>query len=70
MGIKNYNIDLIYKEYSQRLFYCSLRIVGNKMDAEEIMHDTILKYHNYLFKWKIESIDKWLTSICIRKSID
>lgn len=40
------------------------------MDSQEIMHDTLLKYHSYIFKSRIDNLDKWLTSICIRKSID
>ena len=64
------NIKQIYAQYSQRLYFTSLRIVGNRFDAEEIMQDTILKYHNLSGKETILEPGKWLTSICIRKSID
>ena len=64
------NIKLIYGQYSQRLYFTSLRIVGNSFDAEEIMQDTILKYHNLRGKEAILEPGKWLTSVCIRKSID
>ncbi len=64
------NIKQIYAQYSQRLYYTSLRIVGNSFDAEEIMQDTILKYHNLNGKDAILEPGKWLTSVCIRKSID
>ena len=64
------NIKLIYGQYSQKLYFTSLRIVGNSFDAEEIMQDTILKYHNLSGKEAILEPGKWLTSVCIRKSID
>lgn len=64
------NIKQIYAQYSQRLYFTSLRIVGNRFDAEEIMQDTILKYHNLSGKETILEPGKWLTSVCIRKSID
>ena len=64
------NIKQIYAQYSQRLYFTSLRIVGNSFDAEEIMQDTILKYHNLSGKESILEPGKWLTSVCIRKSID
>ena len=64
------NIKLIYGQYSQRIYFTSLRIVGNSFDAEEIMQDTILKYHNLSGKEAILEPGKWLTSVCIRKSID
>ncbi len=64
------NIKQIYAQYSQRLYFTSLRIVGNSFDAEEIMQDTILKYHNLNGKDAILEPGKWLTSVCIRKSID
>ena len=55
---------------SRRLYNISLRIVGNSADAEEIMHDTILQLWKYGSKHEIIDLGKWLSSICIRKSID
>ena len=55
---------------SKRLFNISFRIVGNSADAEEIMHDTLLKYWKSDRKHEIIDIGKWLSSTCIRKSID
>ena len=40
------HIEQIYDRHSQGLYATSLRIVGNSMDAEEIMQDTIIKYHH------------------------
>ena len=64
------NIEKIYEIMSQRLFNISLRIVGNSADAEEIMHDTLLQYWKSDRKHEIIDIGKWLSSTCIRKSID
>ena len=64
------NIEKIYEIMSKRLFNISLRIVGNSADAEEIMHDTLLQYWKADRKHEIIDIGKWLSSTCIRKSID
>lgn len=64
------DIGKIYDTYAGRLYNISLRIVGDEVDAEEIMHDTLLKYHDYARKGEIRELSAWLSSICIRKSID
>ena len=64
------NIQEIYGKYSTPLYFTALRITGNSNDAEEVMHDTILKYHSFHPKESIEKLGSWLTSICIRKSFD
>ena len=64
------NIEKIYDLMSRRLYNISLRIVGSSSDAEEIMHDTLLQYWKSGRKEEIIDIGKWLSSICIRKSID
>lgn len=64
------NIEKVYDAMSRRLYNISLRIVGNSADAEEIMHDTILQLWKYGSKHEIIDLGKWLSSICIRKSID
>ena len=55
---------------SRRLYNISLRIVGSSADAEEIMHDSLLQYWKFGRKHEIIDLGKWLTSTCIRKSID
>lgn len=64
------DIAKIYDDYSVRLYNIGLRIVGDASDAEEIMHDTLLKFLSYQKKDQIISLDSWLASICIRKAID
>lgn len=64
------DIAKIYDDYSARLYNISLRIVGDVSDAEEVMHDTLLKFLSHPIKEQIVSLDGWLTRICIRKAID
>ena len=64
------DITKVYDDHSVRLYNMSLRIVGDRFEAEEIMHDTLLQYHEAKDKAGIQDLKKWLSSICIRKSID
>lgn len=64
------DIGRIYDAHSVRLYNMSLRILGDRSDAEEVMHDTLLKYHGITRKDDIMDVSKWLSSVCIRKSID
>lgn len=64
------NIDTLYDTMSSRLYNISLRITGSRNDAEEIMHDSLLQYWRCRKKDEIKDLKGWLTSICIRKSID
>lgn len=63
-------IEKLYESMSGRLYNASLRIVGCSADAEEIMHDSLLQYWRFKRKDEIRNIRGWLTSTCIRKSID
>ncbi len=64
------DIEKVYDTHSRRLYNISLRITGNGADAEEIMHDSLLQYWKFRNKEQIRDLPRWLTSICIRKSID
>ncbi len=64
------DIEKVYDTMSRRLYNMSLRIVGSGTDAEEIMHDTLLQYWKFNRKDEIRDLPKWLSSVCIRKSID
>lgn len=63
-------IEKLYESMSGRLYNASLRIVGCSADAEEIMHDSLLQYWRFKRKEEIRDVRGWLTSTCIRKSID
>lgn len=64
------DIRSIYDAHSGRLYNLSLRILGEGADAEEVMHDTLLQYHEISHRDEINDVSKWLSSVCIRKSID
>ena len=64
------DIGKIYDDYSVRLYNIGLRVVGDASDAEEIMHDTLLKYLSYGRKGEIRDLAGWLAQTCIRKAID
>lgn len=64
------DIRRIYDAHSGRLYNMSLRILGEAADAEEVMHDTLLQYHEVSRRERINDVSKWLSSVCIRKSVD
>lgn len=64
------DIEKVYDAHSRRLYNISLRITGSSGDAEEIMHDSLLQYWRFRKKEQIRDLPKWLSSVCIRKSID
>ena len=64
-------ITAFYQAHSRRLFNMSCRILQNPEDAEEVMHDTILKYVTTPFRpMAREQVSAWLARTCIRASID
>lgn len=64
------DMERIYDEHAVRLYNMSLRILGDSCEAEEVMHDSLLQYYGMKDKSGIQDIRKWLSSVCIRKSID
>ena len=64
------DIGKLYDDYSVRLYNIGLRVVGESAYAEEIMHDTLLKYLSYGKKGEIRDLAGWLAQTCIRKAID
>ncbi|MGI5850142.1 MAG: RNA polymerase sigma factor [Christensenellales bacterium] len=64
-------IKKFYDTHYRRLFNASYRIVGNGADAEEIMHDTLLRFLEMENPPKEPAqISAWLIRTCIRRSID
>ena len=59
-----------YDECHKRLYYTSMRILNNSMEAEEVMHDTLLKYFARKEFGTAKERDAWLTRVCINLSID
>lgn len=64
------DMERIYDEHAVRLYNVSLRILGDCCEAEEVMHDSLLQYYGMKDRSGIHDIRKWLSSVCIRKSID
>lgn len=63
--------EVIYDECHKKLYYTSLRILNNSMDAEEVMHDTLLTYFRKgMFFQTTKERDSWLCRVCINLSID
>jgi RNA polymerase sigma-70 factor (ECF subfamily) len=63
--------EMIYDEYHKRLYYTALRILNNQFEAEEVMHDTLLKY--FQKKETLSSVKEksaWMTRVCVNLSID
>ncbi|MCI1721048.1 MAG: RNA polymerase sigma factor [Bacteroidales bacterium] len=64
------DIEKIYNSHSRRLYFTSLRILGNSFDAEDVMQDTVIEYYKHPRKEEISNIGGWLQSVCVRKSVD
>lgn len=62
-------IEQIYGEHSRSLYLASLRILGNREEAEDVMQDTILKVCSSLSS-RIDNIGAYLMRSCINKSLD
>ena len=67
---ETFDIERVYDTHAVRLYRISLRIVGDEGEAEEIMHDTLLKLYEFRRKDAILDLAGWLSSVCVRKSID
>ena len=64
-------ITEFYQAHSRRLFNMSCRILQSPEDAEEVMHDTILKFVTMPFRpMAREQVSAWLARTCIRASVD
>lgn len=65
-------ISNFYNKYKAHLFNASVRIVDDRMDAEEIMQDTIIKFLAFDEGDSMtpQQVEAWLVKTCIRASID
>ena len=60
----------VYDRYHQAIFITALKIVHNKMDAEDIMQESFLTAFNQIDQYKGENnFGGWLKQIILRKSI-
>ncbi|MDR1257865.1 MAG: sigma-70 family RNA polymerase sigma factor [Tannerellaceae bacterium] len=61
----------LYKKYASKLYMACLRITGNKMDAEESMHDAFLKVFGRLDLFREEqNFEAWIHRIAVHAAID
>ena len=61
----------LYQLHYRRIYNTCLRIIGNPMDAEEVMHDVFLKLFDHLDDLHDEkAFYSWSQSIATRTSID
>lgn len=64
-------ITQFYERYKIRLYNIALRIVGDGMDAEEVVHDVIIKFLRSECQGVAKpQIEAWLCKSCVRASID
>jgi len=61
----------LYQLHYRRIYNTCLRIVGNPMDAEEVMQDVFLKlFDNIDNLHDEEAFSSWSRSVAVRTSID
>lgn len=61
----------LYRQHYKRIYNTCLRIIGNPLDAEEIMHDVFLKVFDKIDNLQNEcAFVAWSQSIAMRMSID
>ncbi len=63
--------SILYDKYNKTLYNKALRILNDSFEAEEVMHDTLLKYLKIspVFNSEQEKT-AWLNRVCINLSID
>ena len=61
----------IYKLYYKAMYNTCLRIIQNRMDAEDVMQEAFLSAFNRISTYKAEvSFGAWLKKIVINRSLD
>lgn len=63
-------INIFYQRYRVRLFNTSYRILGDRMDAEEVMQDVMIKYLKSGMSLTLPKEEAWLVKSVVRGSID
>ena len=63
--------EIIYDQCHRKLFFTALRILNNQFEAEEVMHDTLLKFFSLEEQFgTIKERDSWMSRVCINMAID
>lgn len=63
-------INAFYHRYRVRLFNTSYRILGDRMDAEEVMQDAMIKYLKSGISLELPKEEAWLVKSTVRGAID
>ena len=63
-------INTFYHRYRVRLFNTSYRILGDRMDAEEVMQDAMIKYLKSGISLGLPKEEAWLVKSVVRGAID
>lgn len=63
-------INTFYHRYRVRLFNTSYRILGDRMDAEEVMQDVMIKYLKSGLSLPLPKEEAWLVKSTVRGAID
>jgi RNA polymerase sigma factor (sigma-70 family) len=62
---------MVYDRYGPQLMGVCMRYAGNREDAEEIFHDTLIKVFNNIKNFKFESsLKTWISRIGINTALD
>ena len=62
--------NIFYHRYRVRLFNTSYRILGDRMDAEEVMQDAMIKYLKSGMSLELPKEEAWLVKSTVRGAID
>ena len=63
-------LNIFYQRYRVRLFNVSYRILGERMDAEEVMQDVMIKYLKSGMSLELPKEEAWLVKSTVRGAID
>lgn len=63
-------LNIFYQRYRVRLFNVSYRILGDRMDAEEVMQDAMIKYLKSGMSLELPKEEAWLVKSTVRGAID
>ena len=63
-------LNIFYQRYRVRLFNVSYRILCDRMDAEEVMQDVMIKYLKSGMSLELPKEEAWLVKSVVRGAID
>ena len=70
MKMTREELNIFYQRYRVRLFNVSYRILCDRMDAEEVMQDVMIKYLKSGMSLELPKEEAWLVKSVVRGAID